>query len=278
MNEVITSIPPHASLMKNPKLNCKTSTGHINKVKAGPQSYNSQLSSVSRMSHFLISLPSSWMQLASSGRATQGLSHMNKYQFPWIYHITQWYFMQYTIFWIQKMLETLKDSQSILTRPRCDARALVLFCLPKFSQDQNAFSWWGTTSNTYYPLSEALSPQLPLFLLDRPFSPSRRRPITMTSFLHFWSLFFGRFSCPSGRNKTIRKRGALTIYSERVQRWYWFHCSVLFCVQSVIVRHALTWLEVETYKVLPYFLIPTSILLQHTHRTFNFNPYPLFRA
>jgi hypothetical protein len=37
--------------------------------------------------------------------------------------------------------------------------------------------------------------------------------------------------------------------------------NVLFCVQSVIVRDDLTWPKVETYKYLPSFLMPTSILL-----------------
>ena len=44
--EVINSPPPLESSMKNPELNCKTSTEHIDKVKVGPKSYKDQLSSV----------------------------------------------------------------------------------------------------------------------------------------------------------------------------------------------------------------------------------------
>jgi hypothetical protein len=39
---VISSTPP-ASLTKNSKLNCKTSTGHIDMVKKFPERYDSKL-------------------------------------------------------------------------------------------------------------------------------------------------------------------------------------------------------------------------------------------
>jgi len=49
--------------------------------------------------------------------------------------------MKYTIFWIEDTSESPKDCQRLPIHPRCDARALALLCLPKFSQDQNVFSW-----------------------------------------------------------------------------------------------------------------------------------------
>ena len=41
----------------------------------------------------------------------------------------------------QSCPKTSKAPQSILTHSGCDVGALTLFCLPKFDQDQNAFSW-----------------------------------------------------------------------------------------------------------------------------------------
>ena len=41
----------------------------------------------------------------------------------------------------EQLSKTPKDSQSFVMHPRCDAWALALLYLSKFSQDQNAFSW-----------------------------------------------------------------------------------------------------------------------------------------
>ena len=49
--------------------------------------------------------------------------------------------------------------------PRCDARALALLCLPKFSQDQNAFSWCNIS--TQGPHNEVQDP-LPNTVQDPP--------------------------------------------------------------------------------------------------------------
>ena len=47
-NKIIRWTTPLASLLKNPKLNCKTNTGHIYKFKHPPKSHTFQLSNTSK--------------------------------------------------------------------------------------------------------------------------------------------------------------------------------------------------------------------------------------
>jgi len=46
--EVISTTSPPASLIKNPKLNCRMNTGHIDNIKHSPKSYDYQLSNASK--------------------------------------------------------------------------------------------------------------------------------------------------------------------------------------------------------------------------------------